>query len=79
MTNEECARAIDCGMFYRVIADNRDLNYEKYLSSGNKDRNPLTEFNSNNTKRLDVEQVKKKLLTSQLVVDELATWTAPKE
>ena len=79
LTNEECARAIDCGMFYRVIADNRDLNYEKYLSSGNKDRNPLTEFNSNNTKRLDVEQVKKKLLTSQLVVDELATWTAPKE
>ena len=74
LTNEECAHAIDCGMFYRVVADNRDLNYEKYLSKGNTERNPLTEFNSNNTRRLDVEQVKKKLLTSQLVVDELATW-----
>ena len=79
LTNEECARAIDCGMFYRVIADNRDLNYEKYLSRGDKERNPLTEFNSNNTTRLDVEQVKKKLLTSQLVVDELAAWKASKE
>lgn len=74
LTNEECAHAIDCGMFYRVIADNRDLNYDKYLSKGNTERNPLTEFNSNNTTLLDVEQVKKKLLTSQLVVDELATW-----
>jgi UDP-glucose 4-epimerase len=79
LTNEECARAIDCGKFYRVIADNRDLNYEKYLSRGNKERNPLTEFNSNNTTRLDVERVKKKLLTSQLVVDELAAWKASKE
>lgn len=74
LTNEECAHAIDCGMFYRVIADNRDLNYDKYLSKGNTERNPLTEFNSNNTTLLNVEQVKKKLLTSQLVVDELATW-----
>ena len=74
LTNEECAHAIDCGMFYRVIADNRDLNYDKYLSKGNTERNPLSEFNSNNTTLLDVEQVKKKLLTSQLVVDELATW-----
>ena len=74
LTNEECAHAIDCGMFYRVVADNRDLNYDKYLSKGNTERNLLTEFNSNNTMLLDVEQVKKKLLTSQLVVDELATW-----
>ena len=74
LTNEECAHAIDCGMFYRVIADNRDLNYDKYLSQGNKERNPLTEFNSNNTTLLNVEQVKKKLLTSQLVVDELSAW-----
>lgn len=74
LTNEECARAVDCGMFYRVIADNRDLNYEKYLSLGNKDRNTLTEFNSNNTRLLDVEQTKKKLLTSKLVTDELEAW-----
>ena len=74
LTNEECARAVDCGMFYRVIADNRDLNYEKYLSMGNKERNTLTEFNSNNTRLLNVEETKCKLLTSQLVVDELASW-----
>lgn len=74
LTNEECARAIDCGKFYRVVADNRDLNYEKYLSSGNLERNILTEFNSNNTKLLDVEGVKRKLLTSELVVEELERW-----
>lgn len=74
LTNEECAHSIDCGMFYRVISDNRDLNYEKYLSRGNVERNPLTEFNSNNTTLLNVEQVKKKLLTSQLVRDELENW-----
>ena len=74
LTNEECARAIDCGDFYRVIADNRDLNYEKYLSKGNTERVKLSEFNSNNTKLLDVEGVKRKLLTSSYVQDELATW-----
>lgn len=76
LTNEECARAIDCGEFYRVIADNRDLNYEKYLSAGNTDRNGLTEFNSNNTKLLDVEGVKKKLLTTDLVREALEEWEA---
>ncbi len=74
LTNEECSHSVDCGMFYRVLADNRDLNYEKYLSRGNIERNPLTEFNSNNTKLLDVEQVKKKLLTSKLVREELQSW-----
>ena len=76
LTNEECARAIDCGEFYRVVADNRDLNYEKYLSAGNLERNGLTEFNSNNTTLLDVEAVKKKLLTSELVVEELKAWNS---
>ena len=65
---------IDCGDFYRVIADNRDLNYEKYISKGNVERMELSEFNSNNTKLLDVEGVKNKLLTSQYVLDELSTW-----
>ena len=74
LTNEECARAIDCGDFYRVIADNRDLNYEKYLSTGNLTRNVLTEFNSNNTKLLDVGEVKKKLITSEMIVEELDSW-----
>ena len=71
LTNEECARAEDCGQFYRVVADNRDLNYEKYLSQGNVKRSTLSEFNSNNTKLLSVEEIKKKLLTCDLVVEEL--------
>lgn len=79
LTNEECARAVDCGNFYRVIADNRDLNYEKYLSSGNLERNVLREFNSNNTKLLDVEAVKEKLLTSEYIVEELKAWKAGKQ
>ena len=78
LTNEECARAVDCGDFYRVIADNRDLNYEKYLSAGNLERNVLREFNSNNTKLLDVEAVKEKLLTSEYIVEELREWKAGK-
>lgn len=74
LTHEECARAIDCGKFYRVIADNRDLNYEKYLSQGNIKRNNLKEFNSNNTNLLNVEEVKKKLMTCELVIKELEVW-----
>ncbi len=79
LTNEECARAEDMGRFYRVIADNRDLNYENYLSKGNLKRNPITEFNSNNTTLLDVEAVKAKLLTSDYVRTELASWNNKKE
>lgn len=79
LTNEECARADDLGLFYRVVADNRDLNYEKYLSKGNVERNPLTEFNSNNTKLLDVEGVKEKLLTSEYILDELKKWKECKD
>ncbi len=63
LTNEECANAIDMGAFYRVPCDKRGLNYDKYISQGDADRNPLTEFNSHNTQLLDVEQVKAKLLT----------------
>ena len=74
LTNEECANAVDMGAFYRVPADNRGLNYDKYFSDGNKDRNPLTEFNSNNTELLDVEQVKEKLLSLQYIRDEIAAW-----
>ena len=71
LTNEECANAIDMGNFYRVPADNRGLNYDKYFSDGDVERNPLTLFDSNNTKLLTVEQVKEKLLTLQYIRDEL--------
>jgi len=72
LTNEECANAIDMGEFYRVPADNRGLNYDKYFHDGDKNRNTLTEFNSNNTDLLNVEQVKEKLLSLEYIRDELA-------
>ena len=71
LTNEECAHAIDMGNFYRVPSDKRGLNYDKYFNQGNTERNTLTEFNSNNTELLTVEQVKEKLLTLQYIKDEL--------
>ena len=72
LTNEECSHAIDLGRFYRVPADKRDLNYDKYFMDGDTGRNILTEFNSNNTTHLNVEQVKDKLLSLQYIRDELA-------
>jgi UDP-glucose 4-epimerase len=74
LTNEECTNAIDMGAFYRVPADNRDLNYDKYFSDGSKNPMTLTEFNSDNTERLTVEQVKEKLLTLSYIREELAAW-----
>lgn len=58
LTNEECAKAIDLGGFYRVPADNRGLNYDKFFREGDGQRNTLTEFNSNNTRRLNLEETK---------------------
>lgn len=74
LTNEECANAIDMGDFYRVPADKRDLNYDKYFTGGDQPINPLTEFDSNNTQLLTVEQVKEKLLTLSYIRDEIAAW-----
>lgn len=71
LTNEECANAIDMGDFYRVPADKRSLNYDKYFKDGDKKRNPLTEFNSNNTDLWTVEQVKEKLLSLAYIQEEL--------
>ena len=71
LTNEECAKAVDMGEFYRVPADNRDLNYDKYFTDGNAQRNILTEFNSDNTVRLNIEQVKEKLLSLEYIQNEL--------
>lgn len=74
LTNEECAHATDLGNFYRVPCDKRDLNYDKFFKDGDTQRNTLTEFNSNNTELLNVEQVKAKLLSLQYIRDELAAW-----
>lgn len=72
LTNEECAKAIDMGNFYRVPADNRGLNYDKYFKEGDEKRNKLTEFNSNNTRLLNVEETKAKIASLQYIQDELA-------
>ena len=72
LTNEECINAIDMGDFYRVPCDKRDLNYDKYFNDGNVDRNSLSEFDSNNTELLTVEQVKEKLLNIDYIREEIA-------
>ena len=72
LTNEECAHAIDMGDFYRVPADTRDLNYDNFFNNGDKDRNPLREFDSNNTKQLTVEQTKEIIGSLQYIQEELA-------
>ncbi|MGB4661072.1 MAG: polysaccharide biosynthesis protein [Mobilitalea sp.] len=74
LTNEECIHAIDMGDFYRVPADKRDLNYDKYFIEGMQEKTRLTEFNSNNTKLLSVEQTKEKLLSLKYIRDELEAW-----
>ena len=71
LTNEECAKAEDMGNFYRVPADNRGLNYDKYFIEGNVERNILTEFNSNNTRQLNVEETKEKIASLEYIQNEL--------
>jgi UDP-glucose 4-epimerase len=74
LTNEECSRAIDLGSFYRVPADNRDLNYGKYFEEGNISREVLSEYNSNNTQILNLEQVKEKVLSLEYIRSELEVY-----
>ena len=72
LTNEECANAVDLGMFYRVPSDKRGLNYDKYFKDGDTDRNPLTEFNSNNTTLLTKEEIKAKMMELTYIQERLA-------
>ena len=71
LTREECLHAYDLGNFYRVPADNRDLNYEMFFEKGVEKPSALTEFTSDNTTILNVEQVKEKLLSLEYVQNEL--------
>ena len=71
LTNEECMNAIDMGDFYRVPCDKRGLNYDKYFNVGRVDAQAFSEFNSNNTKLLTVEEVKEKIASLQYIKDEL--------
>ena len=72
LTNEECAKAEDMGNFYRVPADNRSLNYDKYFSEGDDQRSTLTEFNSNNTRILNVAETKARIAALAYIQEELA-------
>lgn len=71
LTNEECAKAVDLGNFYRVPADNRSLNYDKYFKEGDAGRNTLSEFNSNNTKLLSKEEIKEKMMELSYIRERL--------
>ena len=71
LTKEECAKAEDMGNFYRVPADNRDLNYDKYFIEGNTKRANIEEFNSNNTRRLDLKETKDKIAALNYIKNEL--------
>ena len=71
MTKEERLRSEDMGNYYRVVADGRDLNYDKFFTQGNAERNTLSEFNSNNTEILGVEQVKERLLGLDFIQQQL--------
>ena len=71
LTKEECAKAVDMGDFYRVSADNRDLNYDKYFKEGDVKRVTIDEFNSNNTKRLNLEETKEKIASLEYIQNEL--------
>lgn len=72
LTEEECTHAIDCGEYYQVPADNRDLNYDQYFKEGHKKPVLLRGFHSNNAKRLNVDEVKEKLLSLKYIQNELA-------
>ncbi|KUF32093.1 MULTISPECIES: polysaccharide biosynthesis protein [unclassified Lysinibacillus] len=74
-TKEESAKAVDMGNFYRIPADNRDLNYGKYLDEGSPKITLTDEYNSNNTQQLSVADIKEKLLTLPLIQEELLYWT----
>jgi UDP-N-acetylglucosamine 4,6-dehydratase len=74
LTKEEYVVAEDLGSYYKIPADKRDLKYEKYFVDANVKVSISEEYNSNNTYRLDVEQIKEKLLTLDYVQDELRGW-----
>jgi Predicted nucleoside-diphosphate sugar epimerases len=74
LTKEEHVVAHDMGGFYRVPTDKRDLNYDKYFIEGNKQLQQVDDYNSHNTERLNVEQIKEKLLTTDYIRQELIAW-----
>lgn len=74
LTKEELFKAQDMDNYFRVPADNRDLNYDQYFIKGNEQLSTIDEYNSHNTNRLNVEEVKEMLLSLSYIQEELATW-----
>jgi UDP-N-acetylglucosamine 4,6-dehydratase/5-epimerase len=74
LTKEEFFKSIDKGNYYRVPADSRDLNYDKYFIEGDEQLSTMEEYNSHNTLRLNIEEIKQKLLSLQYIQDELKNW-----
>ena len=72
LTKEECAKAEDMGNFYRVPADNRGLNYDKYFTDGNKKAISVEEFNSNNAKRLNKKEIIEAMMKLSYIQEELS-------
>lgn len=71
ISREEMAHAIDMGAYYRIPADNRDLNYAKYFSEGETQISTLDDYTSHNTRRLGVEEIKSLLLSLDFIKEEL--------
>lgn len=71
VTREEMVRAIDMGEYYRIPCDTRDLNYEKFFTKGNEAVSKIEDYHSHNTKRLDVEEMKKLLLKLRFIQEDL--------
>lgn len=71
LSREEMAKADDMGRYYRIPADNRDLNYDKYILEGQPEANALDDYTSHNTKQLNVAEIKELLMTLSYVQSEL--------
>lgn len=76
LTREENVVAQDLGGFFRVPADNRDLNYDKYFVLGDQKLSSENEYNSHNTEILNIEQIKKKLIELDYVQEQLRGWNS---
>jgi UDP-N-acetylglucosamine 4,6-dehydratase len=74
LTKEEHVVALDMGGFFRVPADKRDLNYDKYFVEGNRRLQEAEDYNSHNTQRLNIEEIKEKLLKLDYIKEELKNW-----
>ena len=71
VSREEMAKAVDIGKYYRIPADNRDLNYAQYFSKGEEKLSNIDDYTSHNTKRLNVEEIKQILMKLNYIQKEL--------